>query len=873
MLSTKLNIPPTHPQTVLRSRLIERLQDGLKYSFILVSAPAGFGKTTLLSEWAHREKAKIRIAWLSIDQGDNDPTRFWNYFIAALRTLQPDCGETALNLLHTDERFSSKVPIESVLNALINDIAGIPGEFVVALDDFHLIESKPIHDGITYLIEHMPAQMHLAMATRADPPLPLARFRAGRTMLEIGADDLRFSMDDVVSLLKELKAPEISEKDIAALNERAEGWAAGLIMAILSLKGRKDIPGFIADFTGSQRYVMDYLVEEVLQKQTPEATDFLLKTAVLERLTGPLCDAVTGYQDSRAILVNLERDHLFITPLDDTRQWYRYEHLFRDILRHRLEAEYGEGIVRGLFQKASKWYEENGYEDEAIDHALAAQDWETAARLLENAAPRKEQSGEWTIAIGWMRVIPTEVLLTHPDVYYEFGKLLQGTGQTKAAKAVLSDLEPIARQKQRLQGKMAALRMYIATAQEDKGRAIEYGREALSLLPEEEARERGFVLCILGILLSGRGNFTEAEQLLKKAFKTGRQAGANNITIGMSTTYLAMILHLKGRLHEAFQLCQEAVNVIGQSPAATNVIGYLGIIYREWNDLKASLSHLEQADNISHYLNASARDWVTNHLAQTKLALGDIEGALETLTRIDRTEQDPENRSAWSQKTLSVYTEIALKQGDLKKAIEWGSQLSESPADIMATFGARMHVLLARGKKSEVAEYLQAIEKTMPPDLVGALIPLRIIQALATDSEEEALEFLTEALNLGEPEGYVRSFVDEGRPLLPILEKTLSRGVMPEYTRKLITIIEAEERQWRLREKGKEALSPYQSILSEREIEVLRLMAEGLSNQQIADRLIISLSTAKNHVHNILEKLNVQGRTQSVAQARELGLI
>ena len=330
LLTTKLNIPPTRPQEVARPCLVERLQQGLNYNLVLVSAPAGFGKTTLLSEWVHGSKPPISTAWVSLDEGDNDPVRFWDYFVAALQTLQPECGEKILPLMHSSPQLS----VEPILTALINDLSAIAGDFVVILDDYHLVENQSIHEGITYLLEHMPVRMHLVLATRADPPLRLAHLRGRGTLIEIGADDLRFNLTDAASLLKELKTPELSPEDIAALNERTEGWAVGLKMAALSMSGQKDIPGFIADFTGSHRYVMDYLMEEVLQKQTPEIREFLCKTSVLKRLSPPLCDAVTGREGSQAVLLELERAHLFVVPLDEKRQWYRYEHLFSDLLLH-----------------------------------------------------------------------------------------------------------------------------------------------------------------------------------------------------------------------------------------------------------------------------------------------------------------------------------------------------------------------------------------------------------------------------------------------------------------------------------------------------------------------------------------------------------
>ena len=378
LLTTKLNIPPARAGSVPRPRLMERLKDCTSSNLVLISAPAGFGKTTLLSEWARQSQPHIRTAWVSLDEGDNDPVRFWDYFIAALKTLQPSTGEIALALLHS----SQPSPDPSVLTALINDLTNISVDFALVLDDYHLIESQPVHAGIIFLLEHMPPRMHLVIATRADPPLQLAHFRGKEMMLEVRPDDLRFTCEEAGTLLEKMKVPKLSPDELSALNKRTEGWAVGLKMAALSLRHQKDVPEFLAAFTGSQRYVMDYLMEEVLQKQTPEMRDFLMQTSVLERLTAPLCDAVTGRQDSQDILLNLERGHLFIVPLDESRQWYRYEHLFADLLRHQCQANFGTEQVAAFHQQASQWYEDNHLPDEAIHHALAARDWETSIRLI-----------------------------------------------------------------------------------------------------------------------------------------------------------------------------------------------------------------------------------------------------------------------------------------------------------------------------------------------------------------------------------------------------------------------------------------------------------------------------------------------------------
>ena len=352
LLATKLNIPPVRPQIVPRPRLIEKLKEGLSYNLVLISAPAGFGKTTLVSEWIRLSQPQIQAPWVSLDEADNDPVRFWDYFIAALKMHWPATNESTSAMLHSPQPY----PSESILTALINDLTTVSDDFAVVLDDYHLIKNEAIHAGMTFLLEHMPPKMHLIIATRVDPELPLSRFRGRGTMLEIGADDLRFTLDETGALLQGLLGVTLSPEDIRALLERTEGWVVGLKMAALSLRGQQDVRSFLSTFTGSQRYVMDYLMEEVLKQQSEQVQDFLLKTSVLERLSGSLCDFVVEGGDSAEMLRELERKHLFIVPLDESRQWYRYHHLFADLLRHQLKVKSGAKEVSRLHQRAGQWY-------------------------------------------------------------------------------------------------------------------------------------------------------------------------------------------------------------------------------------------------------------------------------------------------------------------------------------------------------------------------------------------------------------------------------------------------------------------------------------------------------------------------------------
>jgi len=868
LLITKLNVPPARPSLVPRQRLIERLQASLSFNLVLVSAPAGSGKTTILSEWAHCSQPQVGVAWISLDEGDNDPVRFWGYFVAALKTLQPATGDRALALLHSPQPS----PIESVLMTLINDIAAIPGDFTVVLDDYHFIKTPYIHAGINFLLDHLPPRMHLVIATRADPPLPLAHFRGRGTMLEIGADDLRFTLDEAASFLKELKGSGLSAEDVSALNARTEGWAVGLKMAALSLRRQQDIPGFIAAFTGSQRYIMDYLIEEVLQQQSKEVQDFLLKTSVLGRLTAPLCDALNGRTDSHDMLLNLERANLFIVPLDESREWYRYEHLFAELLCHQLEIASGTRAVTGLHQQASQWYQDNGFLDDAINHALAARDWERAMSLIYDVSERQKKTGEMATLLNWLQVVPIEVLKNHPQIYLNYGVALLFTNQLDAAEAVLKYLEPVASEDAAMLGKITACQAIIASFRRDMPRTVELSKKALQLLSPADLDIRSSLILNLAKIQWDRGLFKEAEPLFREAYEIGRQIG-NHWIAQIALAYLSGITKIRGRLHQAAELCQQAIGLAEQSPAAAVPHFFLSDILYEWNDLEAAAFHLEKALELNRLLgNTEVEEIVCFILMRTRLAQGDEAGALEAMEKIDQL-VTADNSPVARARQAGYHLQLALAQNDLAQAVPWGNRVSEYGNAV--PFYSRpllMPLLIAQGQKTAVPEQIRAFYESVQAEYLSSewqywLITARIYQALSAPTPEEALTFLAEALKLAQPEGYIRIFIDEGGLLAPLLRKALSQGITPEYTGKLLTIIEAEKRR-------KGTLPPQTSgILSEREIEVLHLLAAGSSNRQIAQKLIVSLSTAKTHVHNILEKLNAKNRTQAIALGRELKLL
>lgn len=558
LLTTKLYIPPARPGMVLRPRLMERLGTALGCSLVLISAPAGFGKTTLVSEWLRQSKDKIRTAWVSLDDGDNDPVRFWDYFIASLKTLQPSTGENALSLLHSAEAYSA----ESILTALINDLADVQDDFAVVLDDYHLIKSEPIHASITFLLEHLPAKMHIVIATRADPSLPLSRFRGRGALLEIDADDLRFNQDETGDLLKKLQDLDLTAEDISALNAKTEGWAVGLKMAALSMREQKDVKKFLTSFSGSERYITDYLVEEVLQRQSEEVRDFLLKTSVLERMTAPLCDALTGNSGSQKMLAKLEQVNLFLIPLDGSRQWYRYHHLFAELLRQQLETMEGAGEVSRLHLRASQWYEDNNFVDDAVHHALAAKDWQRSMRLISNLADNLVKRGEMLTLLNWLQTVPEEALRTNLNLYRQYSHALVQTGRLEAAEVALSHLEKTNQADASLQGEIAAEQAFQAFRRQDLSRSTELAKKALALLPADSIALRGRASHTLGLDLYEIGLFDEAWPLFTDAYEMGRQA-ADYMHATIAIAYLANISIQQGKLRRAAELSRQAIEMAG----------------------------------------------------------------------------------------------------------------------------------------------------------------------------------------------------------------------------------------------------------------------------------------------------------------------
>lgn len=871
LLTTKLYIPPIRPELVSRPRLIERLSAGLYRKLTLISAPAGFGKTTLLSEWVGG--CERPVAWLSLDESDSDPARFFTYLIAALQRVDPGIGQGAQAMMQSPQ----PPPPEALLTALINEIAAASQPFLLVLDDYHLINALPIHQQLAFLLEHQPPQMHLVIATREDPPLPLSRLRARGQTVEIRQADLRFTPEETADFLRRVTQADLSSADVAALQQRTEGWIAGLQLAALSIRGHDDVSRLVQSFTGSHRYILDYLIDEVFQRQSADVQDFLLKTSILDRFTAALCDAVAERDDSRQVLLTLEQANLFIVPLDESRQWYRYHRLFADLLRHRSQTAELQGLVPNLHRRASQWYEANGFPAEAVHHALAGSDWERAATLILDISETMLKRGEVMTLLGWYQALPDEVVFANPQYCLEYSWPLILTDQIDAAEPYLARAEQVALENgiAPLLGGIAIAKTHIARARGDNTRVIELSEQALSLLPQDELSGRSIVAINLGIAQWHRGRLAEAEQALLEAQQAGRGSG-NEYVRWTAVLFLSRIQIARGKSRQAAESYRQMIEQGGQLPIVAVAHYDLARLSYEWNDLETAVEHLQQGIELSQ--RGSAAEFLVSGygtLALVKQAQGDAAAAQEALQQteplLEQLDIPPTTRLA----TLVARILVALGQGDLDAAAlasEEAPTLEESDSfpGYLSLMLTQARLLLAQGQQAAAAEHLAALQgMASHADWQSVVIQARALQALAAPTPDEALTLLTEALTRAEPEGYVRTFVDAGEPMAALLREAATQGITPDFVEKLLAAFGTPETPAPTPAVAQPLIEP----LSDRELDVLHLLADGQTNQEIAQALCVSVNTVKTHLKNIYGKLGVSSRREAVAQAKDLGLI
>ncbi|MCP5099609.1 MAG: LuxR family transcriptional regulator [Chloroflexi bacterium] len=906
ILATKLFIPPPRPKVVLRPRLIEQLKMSLHRKLTLVSAPAGFGKTTVVSQWvANHERP---VAWLSLEEGDNDPTRFLAYFIAALQTLplskidgiSTPIGDGVMAMLQSPQPPS----LELILTALLNEITTIPNNFILVLDDYHLIDAKSIDNALIFLLQHLPPQMHLVIATREDPQFPLARYRARGKLTELRVADLRFTPSEAASFLNQMMGLSLSAEEITSLENRTEGWIAGLQLAALAVQGQvstqadQNASRFIKSFTGSHRFVLDYLVEEVLQQQPEHIQTFLLQTSILDRLCGPLCDAIlhqgadsppTIPISGRETLAYLDQVNLFIVPLDNERRWYRYHHLFADLLRQRLQqnqpplssppmGEEEGGLVDKLHKRASIWYEDNGLEIEAFHHATAANDVERAERLIEGKGMPLHFRGAIAPILNWLTSLPTTVLDATPSLWITYASVLLVTGQAnrveqivQAAEAALQGKDPSDKTRD-LVGRVAAIRATLAATQGQVETIIAQSRLALEYLHPKNLPFRTSTAWKLGFAYQLQGDRAAAKQAYTEVISIG-QASGNIIFTTLAMIGMGSLQKAENQLHLAAESYRSSLQLFGEQPLPAAGEAYLGLaqVSYEWNDLDAAHRHAEQSIQLARQLEnndrAAARDVF---LARLKLAQGDVTGAAALLTKVDQLVRQ-HNFIQQMPELASVQILTLLQQGNLVTA----SHLAEKHK--LPISQARIH--LAQGDSATAVAVLEPFRQQMEEngwqdEQLNAMVLLAVAH-YADGERETAVTLLSDALVMADPGGFIRLFVDEGLPMARLLSEASRLGIMPDYIAKLLAAFEAEGHKIKGTSNLPSASSaqPLIEPLSQRELEVLQLVAQGLSNREISERLFLALSSIKGHNRNIYGKLQVQRRTEAVARARELGLL
>jgi ATP/maltotriose-dependent transcriptional regulator MalT len=899
LLETKLHIPRWRRSLVARPRLSERLSRGAESALTLVSAPAGFGKTTLLAEWLAVAAAGERsVAWLSLDQRDNDPASFWTYLVAALNTGVP--GEGAGALLQPPEP-----PNEAGLVALLNDLDAISDDVVLVLDDYHVIDARDVQDGMAFLLEHLPPQIHLVIASRTDPPLPLARLRGRGELAEIRAADLRFTPGEAAAYLNEVMGLVLTAADVTALEGRTEGWIAALQLAALSMQGREDVTAFIDGFAGDDRYIVDFLAEEVLQRQPEHVQHFLLQTSILDRLSGPLCDAVTGQDGGKAKLAALERGNLFLVPLDDRRQWYRYHQLFADVLHARLRDEQPDDVP-DLHRRASGWHEQNGEPSEAIRHALAAGDFGRAADLIELAVPAMRRSRQEAAVLGWLELLPDDVVRVRPVLSVGFAGTLLAAGEYEGVEARLRDAEwwlggatgtgegsqaPAAEmvvvddaEFRRLPAEIELYRAAQALVRGDEPGTVRHARRSLELSPADDHLGRASAAALMGLASWASGDLEAGYSGYAECMAGLRRAGHIADTFGCAIA-LADIRRTQGRLGEAMRTYEQALQRASQ-PGGPVLRGtadmHVGMseLHRERDDLPAATQQLLRSQELGEHtgLPQNRYRWRVA-MARIREAEGDLRGALDLLNEAERLyvgDFFPNVRPV-----PALRARVRVARGELGEALGWARERGLSVADDLSYLREFEHITLARvllarytAERAErtVQEATRLLERLLRAAeqgrRTGSVIEILVLQALAYQARDDipaALASLRHALALAEPESYVRIFADEGPPMASLLRAAAKLRIAPSYVRRLLAAAN----------KTGDSMPASQGLtepLSERELDVLRLLGTDLGGPDIARELIVSLNTVRTHTKNIYAKLGVNNRRAAVRRARELDL-
>ncbi len=889
VLTTKLYIPPPRPKVVLRPRLLEQLNAGLRHmpGVTLISASAGFGKTTLVSEWVAR--CEDSVGWLSLDERDSDPARFLMYLVAALQTIEPQIGAGVLAALQSPQPPTN----EALLTALLNEIAALPDRVVLVLDDYHALDSQPIDQLLTFLIDHLPPWLQLVITTREDPSLPLARLRARGQLNELRAADLRFTPSEAAEFLNHTMGLDLSADDVAALESHTEGWIAGLQLAALSMQGRSDTASFIESFTGSHHFVLDYLLEEVLHRQPAHILTFLLRTSILDRLCGPLCEAMllTPGGSGQETLEYLERANLFIVPLDNDRQWYRYHYLFGELLRQRLGQSLTTEDIAAHHVRASQWLEDHGLMLEAFQHAIVANDVERAERLIESKAMPTHLRSTVNVILEWLAALPKSVLDARPLLWVRRATLALMAGQTagveeklQAAEAALQDAE-LDDETRDLIGQMACARATLALTRYEPEAMITQARRALEYLHPDDLTFRFTANWALAAACLLQGDRAAAARANQEAISISQKSGGMFSTI-LATSDLGLLQELDNQLYPATETYRRVLQLAGEYPQPNIAEVCLGLarIHYEWNDLEAADRYGQQSLELARQFDRVIDRFVISEvfLARLKLARGDVAGAEALLAHTDQAARK-QNFVYRLPEIAAAQVPLLLQQGEVAAA----TQIVQA-YDLPLT---RARVLLAQGDSEAAVALLESVRQQMEArHWQDELLKTLVLQAIALRTrgdKDKALHALGEALALAEPGGFIRLFVDEGEAMRLLIldfglwiEKHREDQQLSGYVEKLLAAFpqpaspqSAVSSPASLRSGDYSQHSAMIEPLSERELEILKLIAQGLSNREISERLYLALDTVKGHNRRIFDKLQVKSRTEAIARARELGLL
>ena len=889
LIKTKIRIPLPQVGLVSRPHLIEQLEKGHRSgcSLSLIAAPAGFGKTNLARAWLIRHDGSV--AWISLDEDDNDPGNFWTYLIASLQIACHEIGDASLAMLQSPQI----PPAKTLLTPLVNELAACSESIILALDDYHVISNPDIHAGITFLLDYLPEGFHIVISTRADPPLPVARLRAQGGLTEIRVEHLRFTTDEASAFLNEIMGLDLSPDEVQTLEARTEGWIVGLQLAALSMRGREDKHEFISTFSGGHHYILEYLSGEVLNSLPARLRRFLLQTSVLESLCTELCNSITKESDSEASLTELQQNHLFIIPLDDERHWFRYHHLFKDLLSHHLQKEFPEEYGAELRRRASHWYATRQEFEIGVKYALQARDFELAAGLIEQAAGNSIAQGKVMTLLRWIEALPESIILKRPRLRMFQGYAIFLTGRVTLARDILQDARRLLQAaepfegRELMYGRLLALLATLTSLGKDIDVAIDQAQEALKNLPADELVWRARAARALGVSYGFAGDTPRMIRVCEQAKALAIQAG-NRFLATEITSQIVTARIVQGKLRQAAEECQRILEVFDdpdKDPPAGLVYIRLAEIALNRNDLDKAQAYLDKGIDLC----------VQGGIGYTLLPAycmeailkqegGDTQAALQAIQIAERM-----HREGGSMESALVFASFQMRLqlllGDIKSARKWACgeflTIDWSIEDLPIGLREFQNTLLARANLADnqpmevLALYKLVCETARPGGRMAWVLEISLYKALALQIMGDgsgALEAMAYCLSLAAPEGYTRVFLEAGSPVAALLEQAASQGIYPDYAHKLLTNFGVSDLERIDAVAISTSAQPLVEPLSPRELEVLKLVSSGYTNQEIADSLFVSLNTVKKHTSHIYGKLGVKNRTQAIAQARELGL-